>query len=299
MISPLKKPADEELLLNKADANTPALLVTGPRTIAIKAMTVFRGRTLAKDTPLTFAGDLEPGADYGVSLVDGVLTAEKLKAAPGQIYIGGFHFAPGGNAPAREGGDSEPAINPCSVWDIKFKPACPDPRGMAMVEGPRGLFWCDIYLTCADHLVDGTSSFGKTIADGASPPQNPAGGRFANFDYETAVAVLAHHGKQVLALDEFFAAAYGVTEKTARGRDPRTTGLDAARTSKHGIMQATGNLWVWGHDGDPDMPRASLFGGSWLGGDSAGSRCASVGYWPGHSYGHLGARGRCDHLQLV
>jgi hypothetical protein len=108
--------------------------------------------------------------------------------------------------------------------------------------------------------------------------------------------VLASHGKGVLSLEEFFAAAYGVTEKTAAGDNPKTTGLDAPRTSRFGLMQATGNMWVWGRSNDV-QPRASLFGGSWLGGDSAGSRYAYLGCWPGLSSGDLGARGRSDHLQ--
>ena len=103
---------------------------------------------------------------------------------------------------------------------------------------------------------------------------------------------------KVIEYLEFFAAAYGVTERSAAKKDPRRTGLDALRTSRRGLHQATGNLWVWGHDGHPDSPRASLFGGSWISGDDAGSRYAYVGYgWPGSSDGDLGARGRCDHLQ--
>jgi hypothetical protein len=46
------------------------------------------------------------------------------------------------------------------------------------------------------------------------------------------------------------------------------------------MMQATGNLYVWGHDGDPDTPRASLFGGDWDDGEFAGSRCADVDTGP-------------------
>ncbi len=64
-------------------------------------------------------------------------------------------------------------------------------------------------------------------------------------------------------------------------------------------MQPTGNKWQWGHDGDPDEPRASFFGGSWLYDDNAGSRYANVAcIWPESSRGNLGARGRGDHLQL-
>jgi hypothetical protein len=119
------------------------------------------------------------------------------------------------------------------------------------------------------------------------------------FDYATAVTVMARHGKGLLSFAEFAAAAYGVTEKTAHTGDPQITKLDAPRTSKWGLMQAVGNLWVWGHDGDPDAPRASVFGGSWWYGGDAGSRCAFVAYrWPGDSDDFLGARGRGDHLQL-
>ncbi|OYX80463.1 MAG: hypothetical protein B7Y77_00545, partial [Bradyrhizobium sp. 35-63-5] len=206
---------------------------------------------------------------------------------------------PGGNATARAGGDDVPAINPRSLWDLNFRPASADPRGMTLVDGPRGKFWCDIYLLAKDHLAQGTSQCGTMIADGVEPPQNPDGGYFSKLDYATAVAAMKHHGKGLLSIEEFFAAAFGVTERTSTNDDPETTQLDAARTSRFGLMQATGNLWVWGHDGDPDSPRPSIFGGSWWGVGNAGSRRASVGNWAGYSLELLGARGRSDHLQLA
>ena len=46
-------------------------------------------------------------------------------------------------------------------------------------------------------------------------------------------------------------------------------------------------------------PRASLFGGSWISGDYAGSRTASVANWPGDSDDNVGARGRSDPLKPV
>jgi hypothetical protein len=171
---------------------------------------------------------------------------------------------------------------------------------MTLVDIPgKGRVWCDIYLLGKDHLENGTSRHGVTIADGTNQPQNPAGGSFSRFDYDAACAMMKHHGKQLLGAEEFFAAAFGVTEKTAAARDPKTTGLDAPRTSRFGVMQATGNLWVWGTDGHPDMPRASLFGGSWVDGGNAGSRYAYLDYWYDNSSGDLGARGRSDHLQPV
>jgi hypothetical protein len=156
-----------------------------------------------------------------------------------------------------------------------------------------------IYLTGASCAQDGTSRYGVTIADGNDRPSDPSGKKYKKFDYETACAVMAAHGKGLLGAEEFFAAAIGVTEKAAAARDPRVTGLDSLRTSRCGLMQATGNMWTWGHDGDPDTPRASIFGGSWLLDGYAGSRYADLDSWPGSSNEGLGARGRSDHLQLA
>jgi transcriptional regulator with XRE-family HTH domain len=272
------KTASVPPLFVKINPHAPALIVTGPSSIAICAGTRVAKRSFRKTTPLKIPrGGLKVGADYGVT-IDG-LRIEKLPAQyTGWKYLGGFHFAPGGNAAGHAGGNNQPAINPCSVWDLNFRPSCRDPRGMALIEGLKGKFWCDIYLTGVDHLTDGTSKFSVPIADGRSPPRNLAGGNYDKFDYPTACAVMKHHGKGLLSLDEFSAATAGVTEKTAFGADPKITGLDAARTSKFGLMQATGNMWVWGHDGDPDAPRASIFGGSWLFAGDAGSRYALVGY---------------------
>ena len=48
------------------------------------------------------------------------------------------------------------------------------------------------------------------------------------------------------------------------------------------------------------QPRASIFGGSWMNGQNAGSRYANVAYnWPDNSNDNIGARGRSDHLQPV
>jgi hypothetical protein len=285
----------------KKDPNSPALLVTGRDSIAIKAGTIYAGVTFDKDTPVVFDIPLEPGCDYVVVIKDGAVGYAHLTSPiVGDDILGGFHFAPGGSAAARKGGDEIPAINPYSLWDLSFRPVCPDPRGMVLVDAPTGKFWCDIYLLGVSHVADGTSKLGATIADGDDPPAKPNGKHFSKLDYDTAVAVMKHHGKGLLSVEEFFAAALGVTEKTAHSSNPRVTALDAPRTSKFGLMQATGNMWVWGHDGDPDEPRASFFGGSWLYVVYAGSRYADVAcVWPDSSDDNLGARGRCDHLQLA
>ena len=287
--------------LTKKDPASPAIYVSHRAAAGIKAGTSFNGTTFDRDTPVTFpSGHPVAGIDYAVVCDLGALSIAPMTTLTDDV-IGGFHFAPGGTASARAGGDDTPAINPFSVWDRNFRPACDDPRGMARVESPTiKPFWCDIYLTSVAHFSMGTSKLGVPIADGDDCPVDPSTGKaFECFDYETARKVMAHHGKGLLSFEEFACAAIGVTEKTAADSNPKITKLDAARTSRFGLMQATGNMWVWGHDGDPDAPRASIFGGSWLIDVFAGSRCALVDLWPGNSNDSIGARGRSDHLQPV
>jgi hypothetical protein len=280
----------------KAEAGAPILIVTGPKSISIKAGSKIGSCTFKKATPVKMPSvGLDIGADYGIALKSKSPIAKKLTSAPSKGIFAGFHFAPGSNAVADRGGDDKPAINPCSVWDHGFRPKCADPRGMTFVEA--GKFWVDIYLLAADHLVKGTSRYGVTIADGNDLPEDPKGDRFSRCDYAAVSAVMAHHGKGLLAPEEFYAMATGVTENSSAKADPRVTGLDAAHTSKFGVIQATGNLWAWGHDGT-EQKRASIFGGSWWDGDYAGSRFADVALdWRGSSDVGLGARGRSDHLQ--
>lgn len=296
------KTEDIAVPLIKQDPSLPALKALGRCEIVIPAGLRIGDRCFAEDVTLpTPDGGYEPGCDYAVLASPRDLGIVKMLGAAlvdAQFQIGGFHFAPGGNAAARSGGDDIPAINPYSIWDLAFRPACADPRGMTFDPTPGDCGWDDIYFLGKNHLLDGTSRFGVTIADGDDPPANPAGGYFRRLDYDIAVAVYRHHGKRLLTYAQFIRLAHGVTERSAAARDPKVTGLDAARTSQRGAMQATGNLWVWGTDGHPDDPPPSLFGGSWLSGSSAGSRYAYLDYWPEYSFGLLGARGRSDHLQL-
>jgi hypothetical protein len=237
------------------------------------------------------------------------------------------------------GGDTTPAINPYSLWDLKWRPACSDPRGMALV---AGAFWADIYLCGVNHITDGTSKNGVTIADGSSPPKIPTefGGNgttaYTTLTWWEAGEVMKAHGKRLLSYADFAAAAFGVTENAARGNDPVTTGIattnagssnaDQKFTSKWGIMQASGGLWVWGSDfavnadsttwgwydqangrgqiyergaGYAGYLTAALFGGFWVYGANCGSRCSGWNLPLSASYDSVGARGRCDHLRLV
>lgn len=282
--------------ITRQDLASSIFRVASPSEIAIKAgvtiVTDGREHHFNTDVPVAIE-KLVPGSDYGIRLdAEGNHVAELVGSNPlDENFIGGFHYAPGGNAEARDGGSTTPAINPHSLWDVGFRPICADPRGMALISGEEAKpFWADIYLLGVDHDLNGTSRHGIEIADGRS---------LDLLDFATAKQIIEGHGKRMLTYDEFKLAAFGVTEKSSATRDPRKTGLDAARTSRFGLMQATGNLWIWGTDGDPEDPRPSIFGGSWLSGAYAGSRCAGLDYWPENSSGFLGARGASDHLPPV
>lgn len=282
-------PAPDAIAIRRPDAIASIFAVEDRTRVFIRAGSAIGDVAFGSDTEVEIpAGALVPGADFHVRIENGRPVAIRPISPDTAGVVGGFHLAPGGNAPARAGGDDIPAINPFSCWDAGFRPACPDPRGMALVEHDGLRFWCDIYLLGTSHSIDGSSRFGAEIADGVSMRRG--------LDFAAAEAALAGHGKQLLTYDEFRAAAFGVIERSAAPRDPKWTGLDAARTSRFGIMQATGNMWVWGTDGDPDQPRPSIFGGSWFSGSNAGSRYADLDYWPGDSYVSISARGRCDHL---
>ena len=283
-----------DIRLTKTNGSAPAFRLEGAAIAANAGIALAFGdhnADFADGTPVVLPPNLIAGTDYEIVLnPDSTLSAHTYGAAKefGRPVIGGFHHAPGGNASGRAGGNAEPAINPYSIYDLNFRPACPDPRGMALIDGR---FWCDLYLLGTNHKTEGTSRWGAKIATGRT---------LDRLNYADAVAIMESHGKTLLGVTDFWAAAFGVTEKAALEGRPEIAGLleDGAErfTSRHGLFQATGGVWVWGHDEDPDEPRASLFGGSWIGGSRAGSRCARLVYWPEDSGGHVGARGRSDHL---
>ncbi|MFL9829154.1 hypothetical protein ABTU92_30560, partial [Rhodoplanes sp. SY1] len=167
-------------IFSKADRWSVAFVRTAPGTVSLKAWTVIELGgilfTFAAQTAVQMP-TLTAGTDYAIYLCsDGTLRADSSFTAPtgytvaNSRCIGGFHYAPGSNAPAQAGGDATPQINPYSLWDIKFRPACSDPRGMVLIEGA---WWCDIYLTGVDHHANGTSRYNVAIADGSSPPKIP------------------------------------------------------------------------------------------------------------------------------
>ena len=276
--------------------NAPILFVSAAGQFGIKAGTMItvEGKPISfsEDTEIDLPANLKPGSDYCLVMDDAGQPRVIIADAGNPLERGafaGFHYALGSNASARAGGDSIPQINPHSFWDVSFRPICPDPRGMVLVTLPGGRrVWVDIYLLNSSHADLGTSRSFEMIADGAS---------LDVLDYAAAAKIVAEHGKRLMTYEEFYTAAYGVKERSSAPHDPKKTGLDAERTSRFGLMQATGNMWVWGTDGDPDVPRPSFFGGSWFRGSRAGSRYAFLICWPGSSGGGLGVRAASDHLQ--
>ena len=297
-----------------------AIAVTSDAWVELNGIWTF----VASGTAATMPGSPVAGTDYALWVkTGGVLEVTSSFTSPpvaGSRLVGGFHYAPGGNATGTSGGDSTPAINQYSLWDLKWRPSGDDPRGMHLVGGG---FWGDIYITGVDHIINGTSKYNVTIADGSSPPRIPVafGGNgstvYGSYNWWEAAEVLHSHGKRLPTYMEYCALAYGVTGATSRGSDPGTTGLDAARTSKWGTMQATGNMYIWGADlGGPYaaagyvatpgtrgstyyLPNAVTFGGNWNEGANAGSRHSDWRFAPSASYASLGSRGVSDHMKLV
>ena len=311
----------------KAAPSAVAFSKTGAFTVSTATRLTIEVNGLAVDIPastaVTMPGSPVAGTDYAIwAKPDGTLQATDNHTTPPVVNsrkVGGFHYAPGGNATAQAGGDSTPAINAYSLWDLKWRPACPDPRGMALVADG---FWADIYLTGVDALTNGSSKHNVTIADGSSPPKIPAmfGGdgstTYGSYTWFEAQEMAAAFGKRSLSQQEYMAACYGVTEGTSRGADPGNTILDAARTSKWGLIGATGNLWIWGEErngayntggwnantegrgSEYNAPNAALFGGDWYPGSVAGSRCSFWDVAASISYNNIGSRFACDHLWL-
>ena len=261
------------------------------------------------------------GTDYAIyATADGLIASDNFTVPSGYTEsnsrrIGGFHY-------------QDAFINSRSVWDLKYKPSCSDPRGMARTIGG---FWADIYLLNATPDVLGTSAYNATIADGDSTPVIPQawGGdgtsQYSTFTQYVASEVLSAYGKRLPNYSEFSVLAMGATAGYAAGTDPVTTSFDASARSTIGCEQVSGHMWQWGAEnwdrgngssgyawyaantnGEGQVYTAgaagvgaSRFGGDWTSSGFAGSRCSGWDVVPWDSYGYVGARGVCDHLQLV
>ena len=214
---------------------------------------------------------LTAGTDYAIYLLaNGTLLASANFSAPDgyttatSTQLGGAHYAPGSNAAAQAGGDATPQFNPYSAWDLNFRPRCADPRGMAFVADG----WLDIYLANTTPDLLGTSAYAAPIADGTTLPKLPAfwGGdgttAMASFSYWSAVQYFAAFGKHLPRYSHLMNACYGVTENTSVGTEPTVTALDNLRTSRFGLMQATGSMWVWVDEHKDKIHQATLASGA-------------------------------------
>jgi len=270
---------------------------------------------------------LSAGNDYAIYVcTDGTLRADVNWSAPtgyttaNSRFIGSAHYAPGGNASAQSGGNTTPAFNPYSLFDLTYRPSRKDWRGMTTDPGDG--FCAMIYMLNNNPDTNGASKYNVTIADGSSPPKIPLafGGNgssaYSDLNWWTAREVLAAHGMRPPTYGEFSALAYGTTEASSIGTDQVNTILNAAYTSKCGVIQSSGVMWIWGDEfgggaaaagwtantggrgSTYQMENAVLLGGNWVNGSSCGSRCSLWSNSPTYSDSSIGARGVCDLLIL-
>jgi len=264
----------------------------------------------------------------GALVSDASFTTAPAGATGGSI-VAGYHYIPSGRPTAVNSGSptASAEILEYSIWDLTWRPECPDPRGMANIDGR---FWCDLYL-CGSTSFAGTtfsavqsSKIGLTIADNSSPPLIPSfyGGNGSTVYTLTSgnnpgswynfFEVAHSFGKRFMFSWEFQAAAFGAPEAGSRGSDPGTVQWE--RVSKWGLAQATGTLVVWGiervgiytsgsntNTGGrgrefADAPRAVFLGGAWNSGADSGSRCVFWSAEPSSGGNNISARFACDHL---
>ena len=298
---------------------------TTATTISATAGAVLNGTFYAAAPAVTMPSSFTNNTDYaiwqnpgsGALVADASFTTEPAGATGGSI-VGGFHYIPSGRPTAFNNGSPTAAaeILEFSIWDLTWRPSCPDPRGMACIEGG---FWIDLYLCGATSYAGTTfsavpsSKIGLTIGDGSSTPLVPAqfGGNgtttYDSFTWYEASEMAASFGKRLPYYAEFAAAAYGAPEAGSRGSDPGAVIWE--RVSKFGLAQATGTLWQWGADTSGSGAggsysastegrgsvystdaRAVFLGGDWSYGAHSGSRSAYWFYTPWNSYNVFGAR---------
>lgn len=296
--------------LVKADIFSPLFSATGSAiTLAQDCLVVLAGRTydLASGIASQLDQALAAGQDRAVYFTpDNVLVSSTNFTAPtgytaAQVLkLGGAHYAPGGNAAAQAGGDSTPQFNPRSAWDRNFRPKCPDPRGMAFT----GEGWYDIYLANTTPDLLGTSAYNASIADGATLPLLPVfwGGNgstaMVSFSYWSAAQYFAAFGKHLPRYSQLSHACYGVTENTSVGTEPTVTALDSLRTSRFGLMQATGSMWCWMDELKDKIHQATLATGATAAQIEAWINAAKVyGYKSiTESRGQIGVQGDSGHV---
>jgi hypothetical protein len=250
----------------------PLFYKTAALTISIVADSALNGFFYSTATAVTMPGSFSNNVDYaiwqhpttGALVADSSFTSAPAGATGGTI-VGGFHHIPSGRPTAVNNGSPTAAaeILEYSIWDLTWRPACPDPRGMACVDER---FWCDLYFcgstsyAGSDFTAVPSSKIGLTIADENAPPLIPAfygGDGSTNYADSSTLEkgcwydfceVASSFGKRLLTMSEFQVAAFGAPEAGSRGTDPGTVIWE--RASKWGLAQATGTLYSWGADLD-------------------------------------------------
>jgi hypothetical protein len=316
---------------------------TAATTISIVAGAVLNGHLYATATAVTMPGSFTDNTDYAIwqDPNTGDLEADdSFTTAPmaGGTIVGGFHHIPSGRPTAGDDGSPTAAaeILEYSIWDLTWRPSCPDPRGMTCVDER---FWCDLYFcgstsyAGSDFTAVPSSKIGLTIADENAPPLIPAfygGDGSTNYADDSTLEkgcwydfceVASSFGKRLLTMSEFQVAAFGAPEAGSRGTDPGTVIWE--RASKWGLAQATGTLWSWGADllfrdvnnqtfgwetgvtrgrgdvfqqGNDDSLVAVILGGNWSDGSNSGSRTSSWSGRPWNASTSIVARFAAEHL---
>jgi len=301
---------------------------------------------------------LTGGTDYAIWVQDDatIQATTDFDNAPGAgnwRKIGGFHYGlvaagttvAGGSFATTGNGmiwtqadvDKIAGINQFSIWDLKFRPAASDPRGMVLVDGE---VWVDIYLSSTDTDANGTSKYNTNIASNTVLPKIPAafGGdgttTYPSLNWWVANELARAKQKHLMWEHEFATAMFGVTENQAIDTTASTyptTQRNAGYTSKYGIEQASGHHWTWGQDssayqdvggaiswkpvngntGATGSERGKVYtygtyglvrvllGGARANGANSGSRCSAWNYPPWSTYWGIGLRAACDHLQSI
>jgi len=248
----------------------PLFYKTAALTISIVANSALNGFFYDTATAVTMPGSFSNNVDYaiwqhpttGALVADASFTSAPTGATGGSI-VGGFHHIPSGRPTAVNNGSPTAAaeILEYSIWDLTWRPSCPDPRGMACVDER---FWCDLYFcgstsyAGSDFTAVPSSKIGLTIADKNAPPLIPAfygGDGSTNYADDVSLVkgcwydfceVASSFGKRLPTMSEFQVAAFGAPEAASRGTDPGTVIWE--RASKWGLAQATGTMSSWGAD---------------------------------------------------
>lgn len=349
--SPIQTQLDLKISTQQFDKPTrgPLFIKVSPSSIKIPAglkLTVgAESFKVVSDYTLTLASNLlvpetkTAGTDYFVyAKSDATFYISSNKNITTDRQIGGFHYGLVGETEAATGNKTEAdmvkirGINAYSFWDLKYRPTA-SPKGMINI----GRRWYDIYLLNSEHITNGTSKAGATIAAGATTngraiPKIPLeyGGNgtltYGKFTWFQACEIAKAHNKQLISYAEFPTIAYGVTEcvsssingyETVAGKIEHYPHL----TSKYGIEQAAGTEWIWGSDlangygttefawkdntdgrgqiySTSNSPTAVVLGGARDHGVDAGSRASAWGYFVWRSSWDFGCRFACDHLEL-